>query len=72
MNAITITLDGGTQIRCSAGTRVGDILSQRRSPEGYDYVGALVNNDAVSLTYPVEVDTNITLLNIQTMAMRRP
>ncbi len=62
MNAITITLDGGTQIRCSAGTRVGDILSQRRSPEGYDYVGALVNNDAVSLTYPVEVDTNITLL----------
>jgi uridine kinase len=62
LNTITVTLDDGAQIHCAAGTLVRDILPQRRSSEGLDYVGALVNNDAVSLTYPVEVDSNVTLL----------
>ena len=62
LNTITVTLDGGAQIRCAAGTHVRNILPQRRSPEGLDYLGALVNNDAVSLSYPLEVDSNVTLL----------
>ena len=62
LNMITVTLDDGTQIRCAAGTPVRDILPQRRSLEGLDYIAALVNNDAVSLSYPVEVDSNVKLL----------
>lgn len=62
LNTITVTLDDGAQIHCAAGTLVRDILPQRRSSEELDYLGALVNNDAVSLSYPVEVDSNVTLL----------
>jgi uridine kinase len=62
LNIITVTLDTGARIPCPAGTIVRDILPQRQSPEGLDYVGALVNNDAVSLTYPLEVDSNVTLV----------
>ncbi|HUK83998.1 MAG TPA: nucleoside kinase [Verrucomicrobiae bacterium] len=62
LNTITVTLDDGSQIRCAAGTPVRDILPQHRSSEGLEYLGALVNNDAVSLSYPVEVDSNVTLL----------
>src|ERR1043166_4943483 len=62
LNTIAVTLEDGSQIRCAAGTPVRDILPQHRSPNGLEYLGALVNNDAVSLSYPVEVDTNVTLL----------
>ena len=62
LNTITVALDGGAQVRCAAGTPVRDILPQHRSPEGLHYVGALVNNDAVSVTYPVEVDSTVSLL----------
>lgn len=62
LNTITVTLDDGRQMRCAAGTPVRDILPQQRSPEGLEYLGALVNNDAVSLSYPLEVDSNVTLL----------
>jgi uridine kinase len=62
LNTITITLDSGTQTHCAAGTPVRDILPRRRSSAGLDYLGALVNNDAVSLSYPVEVDSNVSLL----------
>ena len=62
LNTITVMLDGGAQIRCAAGTPVGDLLPGQRSPDGLDYIGALVNNDAVSLSYPLEVDSDVTLL----------
>lgn len=58
-DTITATLDDGAQIQCAAGTRVRDLLTRHRAPDGLEYVGALVNNDAVSLSYPVEVDSNI-------------
>src|SRR6266849_1226612 len=62
LNTITVSLADGAQVRCATGTPVSQILPQRRSPDGLDYIAALVNNDAVSLTYPVEVDSKITLL----------
>ena len=62
LNTIAVTLDDGSQIRCAAGTPVRDILPQHRSSAGLEYLGALVNNDAVSLSYPVEVDSTVTLL----------
>jgi uridine kinase len=61
INTITVTLNG-SQIRCAAGTPVRDILPQRRSEQGLEYLGALVNNDAVSLSYPLEVDSAVKLL----------
>jgi uridine kinase len=62
LNTISVTLDDGSQIRCATSTPVREVLPQHRSPEGLDYLGALVNNDAVSLSYPVEVDSDVTLL----------
>ncbi|MBU1692622.1 MAG: nucleoside kinase [Verrucomicrobia bacterium] len=62
INTITVTLEDGAQVRCAAGTPVAAILPQRRSPQGLEYLGALVNNDGVSLSYPLEVDSQITLL----------
>jgi uridine kinase len=62
INTITVTLEDGSQVRCAGGTPVAAILPQRRSPHGLEYLGALVNNDAVSLSYPVEVDSQIALL----------
>ncbi|HUJ08711.1 MAG TPA: nucleoside kinase [Verrucomicrobiae bacterium] len=62
LNTISVTLADGSQIRCAIGTRVRDIQPQHRSPEGLEYIGALVNNDAVSLSYPVEVDSSVRLL----------
>jgi uridine kinase len=59
LNTIAVTLDDGSQVQCAAGTRVRDILTQHRSADGLEYVGALVNNDAASLSYPVEVDATI-------------
>ncbi|HOW97438.1 MAG TPA: nucleoside kinase [Kiritimatiellia bacterium] len=62
INTISVTLEDGSQIRCAANTPVASILPQRRSKEGLEYLGALVNNDAVSLSYPLEVDSQVSLL----------
>ena len=62
LNTITVTLDGGTQVHCAVGTQVRDILPQHRSSDGLEYIGALVNNDLVSLAFLVEVDSDIVLL----------
>ena len=62
LNTITVSLGGGTQVHCAVGTRVRDVLPRHRSPDGLDYIGALVNNDVVSLSYPVEVDSEVALL----------
>jgi uridine kinase len=59
LNTITVTLEDGSQVQCAAGTRVRDVLPQLRSADGLEYIGALVNNDAASLSYPVEVDSHI-------------
>lgn len=62
LNFITVTLDDGSEVRSLVGTPVCDILPVRYAPNGLDYIAALVNNDAVSVTYPVEVDSKVTLL----------
>lgn len=61
-NTIIVTLDDGQQVRCAAGTTLRAVLPQRQSPGGLEYVGALANNDAVSLSYPLDVDSTVTLL----------
>lgn len=61
INTITVTL-GGEKIRCPINSHVRDLIRQKRNGEGLHYLGALVNNDAVSLSYPLEVDSTVELL----------
>ena len=56
LNTVTVTMADGSKISCAAGTHVKDLLTHLRDPDGLDYLGALVNNDVVSLSYPIDVD----------------
>lgn len=61
-NTITVAFDDGKQVTCPAGTTLGELTSERKSPAGLEYIGALANNDAVSLSYPLDVDSSVKLL----------
>ena len=43
-------------VQIPVGTPVRHVLKEKKSPEGLAYLGALVNNDVVSLSFPLEVD----------------
>lgn len=47
------------ELRVPVGIPVREVFKERRSPEGLAYVGALVNNDVVSLSFPLEVDCEV-------------
>jgi uridine kinase len=53
---IEVTLPGGESRRLPKGSTVEDALTRRFSPDGHGYLGALVNNDLASLSFPLEVD----------------
>jgi uridine kinase len=59
---VTIRVEGGPEARYPVRTRPLDILPAPRGANGLPYIGALVNNDVVSLTYPIEVDCDLRLL----------
>lgn len=62
---ITVTLPQGRTVTCPPQTRVCDLLNDEpKRPDGFPYLGALVNNDVVSLTYPLEVDSTISPLTM--------
>ena len=63
-NSVTVTLEDGQKIQCLRGTPVKAVISSFKAPSGLDYVGALVNNDVVSISYPVEVDSTVKLLTL--------
>lgn len=60
-NIITVRLNGAEAIECIPGTPLSAIVGDRKSADGLDYVGAVVNNDLVSLSYPLEVDSDVQL-----------
>jgi uridine kinase len=60
-HTITITTPEGLSTWV-AGTPVRAIMPVGRSPEDLDYLGALVNNDVVSLSYRLEVDSSVSFL----------
>jgi uridine kinase len=62
---LTVTLDDGRSHQVGRGTVVRDLADRVAAPNGLPYVGALVNNDVVSLSFPLEVDSQI---DFQTMA----
>ncbi len=63
---ITVVLSDGRTVRCPPQTVVADLMKQAGcATSGLPYLGALVNNDVVSLTYPLEVDCNVELLTME-------
>jgi uridine kinase len=60
---ISVKLNGRA-LECAPNTTVKDLMPGPESPDGVPYLGALVNNDAVSLSYPLEVDSEVTLLTL--------
>ena len=47
------------------GTRIEEVLEADTSPEGLAYMGALVNNDDVSLSFALEVNCTVTPITLQ-------
>ncbi len=64
INTVSVTLDDGRKIAVQPGTLVKTAIRDLKSPKGLDYLGALVNNEVVSLTYPLEVESEIKLLTL--------
>ena len=59
MSTITVKLENGRVLECESGTIVGAIADPPVSPAGLPYVGAMVNNDASSLSYPMSVNCEV-------------
>ncbi len=64
MNPIRITLEDGTSRRCQPHTPAGALLKKPYDAGGLPFIGARVNNDIVSLTYPLEVNSNVRFLTM--------
>lgn len=63
---ITITFDDGRTVGIPSNTTIEQLLAGEKAPAegGLEILGALVNNDVVSLTYPLEVDSSVKLLTL--------
>lgn len=58
MNSVAINLNGKAH-QTVAGTPVSSLLSVSTDDEGLPYIAALVNNDVVSLSYPLSVNSDL-------------
>ncbi len=61
-NTITVTLEGGAAVTCLADTPVGALLTSRTDQHGRHYLGAVVNNQVVTLVFKLEVDSTVRFL----------
>ena len=61
-NKVSVVFSDGHKTTCAPGTPVKALMRERKSAEGLEYLGAMVNHDVVSLSYPLEVDSAVTLL----------
>ncbi len=64
MNGIVVSLDRQEGVSCAPGTRVDELLPSRNSADGLPYIAALVNNDLVSLSYPLTVNSQVEFLTM--------
>ncbi|NQT94183.1 MAG: nucleoside kinase, partial [Lentisphaerae bacterium] len=62
MKTITITLEDDATRACPAGTVVGTLAPDPSSGEGLPFLGALVNNDVSSMSYPLTVNSEVKFL----------
>jgi uridine kinase len=59
MSKIHITVEGMPTTTCDAGTRIADVLPGLSDDAGLPFLAALANNDLVSLTYPLTVNSTV-------------
>ena len=64
MNLISITLENGVRRWCRPHTPAGSLLKKTCDARGLPFIGARVNNDVVSLTYPLEVNAEVRFLTM--------
>ena len=64
VHAIRIRLQGGAPFDLPAGTPVRTLCGLHPPPDGLAWLGALVNNEVVTLSYPLEIDSDVTLLTM--------
>lgn len=57
--------DTGVSWSVPQGVRAGDVPGIREAADGFETVAALVNNDVVTLEYPLEVDSEVTPLTLR-------
>ncbi len=62
---VSVRLQGGEPFDVPVGTPVGELCARLRPPDDLDWLGALVNNEVVTLSYPLEVDSDVTLLTMR-------
>lgn len=62
LDIISVTFEDGTKKQCPTNTTVGHLLKRRQDEHGRRYVGALVNNQVVTLAFVLEVDSNVRFL----------
>ncbi len=62
---LKITFDNKEEVTCYPGTIVKNIIKKHKAynPE-HSYIAALVNNRVVSLTYPLDTDSDLSILTI--------
>jgi len=58
-HTVQITLEDGSVREEEVGVRVNQVIQTLQAPNGLGYVGALVNNDVVSLSFSIEVNSTI-------------
>lgn len=61
---IVVQWDNGRKVTCPVGTLVRDLAPSPQAPDGLAYLGALVNNDVVSMSYPLDVDCEVRLITL--------
>lgn len=62
MNKININIENTPDFVCDIGTTVSELLTTDCDDKGQPYIAALVNNQPVSLTYPLEVNSKISFI----------
>lgn len=61
-NNIVVTLENGNKAEVPIDTPVSALLTGRTDPHGRHYLGAVVNNQLVSLVFKLEVDSTVRFL----------
>ena len=62
---IRITLEDGRVLERRPPVVVGELLDQPAAPNGLEYLGALVNNDVYSLSYPLDADSAVKFFTVE-------
>jgi uridine kinase len=62
MNIIHVTIGDGPTITCDSGTRLSTLMQDPCDPQGVPFIAARVNNDLVSLSYPLTVNSMVTFI----------